>query len=294
LRKTYTGFKSRANLTWHVTPDDLIYYTWSQGFRPGGFNRQAAVIAPTSPLYGIFEPPLVYRPDTLLNNEFGWKTEWFGHRLQWNGALYQENWDNVQISIFDPDVTGNLTFLANGPNYRVRGFETSFLARIGEGLTVTASASCNSSEVVQTVSLVNPHNGQPINIVNPFGTLGTPLANSPSFEGNIRARYEFPINEYRAFWQIAATHQGGSYSTTDHLSTTLQGASIVFYQPEFNTYNASAGIGRGAWTAQVYGENLADTRGVLGSFYGEWVKANTIIRPRTVGIRMSYGFKENK
>ena len=35
-----SGFKSRANITWHVTPDVMVYATWSQGFRPGGFNRK--------------------------------------------------------------------------------------------------------------------------------------------------------------------------------------------------------------------------------------------------------------
>ena len=39
LNKSESGFKSRANLTWHITPDIMAYYTWSQGFRPGGFNR---------------------------------------------------------------------------------------------------------------------------------------------------------------------------------------------------------------------------------------------------------------
>ena len=39
LKKSESGFKSRANLTWHITPDIMAYYTWSQGFRPGGFNR---------------------------------------------------------------------------------------------------------------------------------------------------------------------------------------------------------------------------------------------------------------
>src|SRR4029077_8717778 len=39
LSDTESGFKSRANLTWHVTPDFMVYYTFSQGFRPGGFNQ---------------------------------------------------------------------------------------------------------------------------------------------------------------------------------------------------------------------------------------------------------------
>ena len=39
LNKTEHGSRSRGNLTWHITPDIMAYYTFSQGFRPGGFNR---------------------------------------------------------------------------------------------------------------------------------------------------------------------------------------------------------------------------------------------------------------
>jgi iron complex outermembrane receptor protein len=289
LATTYSGFRSRANLTWHATPDALLYYTWSQGFRPGGFNRAASIIKPTSPIFGIFTPPLAYTPDTLTNNEIGWKTEWLDHRLQFNGAVYQEDWNNVQLHIFDPGVTGNLTFTTNGPNYRVRGLETSFVVRVTHGLTVTASGAWNSSNVVKTLSLVKP-DGTPINIVNPFGALGSPLAQSPPFEGNIRARYEFRLNDYNAFWQVAALHQAHSYASTDHVSTTLQGVSVAFDDPGFSTYDAAAGVSKNAWTAQLYCENLSNTRADLVSDYSEWVKTNTINRPRTVGLRWSYKF----
>ena len=46
LHTTETGFKSRANLTWHFMPDALVYYTWSQGFRPGAFNRNSGCYIP--------------------------------------------------------------------------------------------------------------------------------------------------------------------------------------------------------------------------------------------------------
>jgi len=290
LYKTYSGFKSRANLTWHITDDVMVYYTWSQGFRPGGFNRAQSIIKPTSPIYGLFSPPLAYAPDTLTNNELGWKTEWLGRRVQFNGAVYQEDWKDAQIEIFDPGVTGNLTFTTNGPNYRVRGLETSFTARVTRGLTVTGAASWNSSEVVKTLNLVNPQTGQPINIVNPFGALGTPLAQSPPFQANIRARYEFDIDDYHAFWQIGATHQSHSYATTDKLTNTLQGNSVAFDDPGFSTYDASVGIAKDAWTAQLYGTNLTDVRATLFASYAEYVKMNTINVPRTIGVRFSYKF----
>lgn len=290
LDKTYSGFKSRANLTWHVTDDAMVYYTWSQGFRPGGFNRAQSIIKPTSPIYGLFAPPLAYSPDTLTNDELGWKTEWLDHRLQFNGAVYQEDWKGAQIEIFDPGVTGNLTFTTNGPNYRVRGLETSIIARVTHGLTLTGSAAWNRSEVVKTLSLVNPTTGLPINIENPFGALGSPLAQSPAFEGNLRARYEFEINDYKAFWQVGATRQAHSYASTDHLTKTLQGASVAFDDPGFSTYDASAGIAKDAWTAQLYGTNLTDVRATLFASYAEYVKMDTINVPRTIGVRFSYKF----
>jgi iron complex outermembrane receptor protein len=290
LRKTYVGTRSRANLTWHVTPDIMAYYTWSQGFRPGGFNRAQAVIKSTSPLSGIWQPPIAYDPDTLTNNELGWKTEWLDHRLQFNGALYQENWDNVQLSIFDPSVTGNLVFTTNGPNYRVRGAETQLVWRVAGGLTVTGSAAWNSSQNVKNLTLIGT-NGQPItNVVNPFGQLGQPLALSPAFEGNLRARYDFRLGDYEAFFQIGAIRQAHSYATANPQQTTLQGVPTNFDDPGFTIYDASAGIATGSWSTQLYAENFTDTRAILSASYAEFVKMNTINRPRTLGLRFSYKF----
>ena len=51
---------------------------------------------------------LAFAPDTLTNNEFGWKTMWMDRRVQWDGAIYQENWDHAQISL-------------NGARYRRSG-----------------------------------------------------------------------------------------------------------------------------------------------------------------------------
>jgi iron complex outermembrane receptor protein len=290
LRKTYVGTRSRANLTWHVTPDIMAYYTWSQGFRPGGFNRAQAVIKSTSPLSGIWQPPIAYDPDTLTNNELGWKTEWLDHRLQFNGALYQENWDNVQLSIFDPSVTGNLVFTTNGPNYRVRGAETQLVWRVAGGLTVTGSAAWNSSQNVKNLTLIGT-NGQPItNVVNPFGQLGQPLALSPAFEGNLRARYDFRLGDYETFFQIGAVRQAHSYATANPQQTTLQGVPTNFDDPGFTIYDASAGIATGSWSTQLYAENFTDTRAILSASYAEFVKMNTINRPRTLGLRFSYKF----
>ncbi|MEI8297950.1 MAG: TonB-dependent receptor [Pseudomonadota bacterium] len=300
LQKTYRGFKSRANLTWKITPDALVYATWSQGFRPGGFNRGSGSVGASSPLNQIWSPPASFSSDTLINKEVGWKTQWLGHRLQFNGAVYQEDWKDVQIGIFDPGVTGNLTFTTNGPDYRVKGAEMELVARVTQALTVSASGSYNKSELVKEVNFLdltgNPidwaslHDPRGNSLRNPFGVLGDPLAQAPKVQGSVRVRYDFSLNDYEAFWQVAGAYHGSSYSTTDRLSRDLSNQSIAYLQPSYSQFDASTGVSKDAWSAQLYCSNLTDKRSILNSNYGQWIKMDTVTRPRTIGVRFGYKF----
>ncbi|MDP9065374.1 MAG: TonB-dependent receptor [Pseudomonadota bacterium] len=303
LEKTYKGFKSRANVSWKFTDDGLLYYTWSQGFRPGGFNRASGFVsAGQSPLKGIFLTPIGFAPDVLTNNELGFKTQWLNHRLQVNGTYYREDWKSVQIGEFDPGVLGNLTFTTNGPDYRVKGFETEVVGRVLTGLTVTLAGAWNHSELVSTPGLKDKNgvpivwsnykdaNGNPLH--NPYGDIGSPLAQSPSFQGNVRVRYEFPQGDYHGFVQGAAAHPSHELSTTDRLATdnSVPPRSVAYDLPGFTTYDLSFGIARDAWNVQVYGTNITDSRGAVFSTYAQRVKEDTVIRPRTVMLKIGYKF----
>jgi outer membrane receptor protein involved in Fe transport len=288
LQRTYSGFRSRGNLSWKITPDVLLYGTWSQGFRPGGYNRGSNNISSSSPVYGIFTVPVAYAPDTLTNKELGWKTQWLDHRLQFNGAFYQEDWKNVQISLFDPGVFGNLVFTTNGPDYRVRGVETELVARVTPALTVSGSAAWNDSKLVNEPTLID-NTGQPL-AINPYGAHGSPLAQAPRFQANLRVRYEFALETYTPFVQVSGTHRTRSFATTDRFSTDLQGNSIAYVQPGFSTVDAAAGVSRDAWSLQLYGQNLTDVRGNLFTGSSQYTKTMLINRPRTIGLRFSYEF----
>jgi outer membrane receptor protein involved in Fe transport len=303
LARTYSGFRSRVNLSYRPSAQALVYYTWSQGFRPGGFNRNfgtpgSSPLSKTGPssqaqVNGGWSAPLAYGPDTLVNNEFGWKTMWFDRRLQWNGALYREEWEHAQIGAFDSRVLGGATI--NGANYRVQGLETSLQASPIDGLTLEVSAAFNHSELVKEAAFFWA-SGKPIDfnnlgIQNPAGTLGSSLAGAPAFQGDARARYEWFLDSYRAFVQFGAVHQSHSLSTTDQLSEDPQGQPIAYNLPAFTTYDAAIGVGTSGWWVQLYGANLSDTRAQLFANYSEGYKEVTVNRPRTVGLRMTYNFR---
>jgi iron complex outermembrane recepter protein len=311
LDRTYTGFRSRASLSWKLSDTALLYYTWSQGFRSGGFNRGFTTPG-YSPLYpGTFDwqaqaykhrgwtPPPAFAPDNLTNNEVGWKTSWLDQRLHWSGAVYQENWNHAQIGALDGDLIGNAVI--NGGNYRVRGVETSVVSRITTGLSIEIGAAWNHSELVKEASFFWA-DGTPIDfrslqtyagqkLSNPAGTVGSPLAGAPPFQSRLRARYEVALSGYSAFVQIGAVHQSHSFATTDRLGLDLQGNFVGYDLPPFTTYDAALGIGNGAWLVQLYAENLTDTRAQLYSNYSLNYKAITVNRPRTIGMRFSYIFR---
>ncbi len=313
LEHTFSGFRSRANVSWRAGDDALLYYTWSQGFRSGGFNRGLGTsgLSPLYPgpgswqaqarSYGAWEPPTLFAPDILINNELGWKTSWFGQRLQWNGDIYRENWNHAQIGAVDTTVLGSAVI--NGGNYRIRGVETSGTALVSTGLTFEVGAAWNHSALVKEASFYWP-GGMPIDfttlqtanqqpLANPTGTLGSPLAGAPAFQGNVRARYEVNFDDFNAFAQIGAIHQSQSLATTDRLTRDLQGRSIAYELPSFTTYDGAIGIGRGPWLTQIYGVNLTDKRAQLYANYSLYYEAVTVNRPRTVGLRFGYKFRNN-
>jgi iron complex outermembrane receptor protein len=313
LRSSESGTRSRANLTWHPLADVMLYYTFSQGFRPGSFNQNGGSLHAFGP-DGVqqFVVPKGYTSDSLTNNEFGWKTEWLDHRLQWNGSIYRENWNNVQVSFLDPGVAGNVTFDTNGQNFVVHGIETSLLARVAHGLTLQGSASWNHSEQTNSPALIdgNPLSvnfGKPITetcssagtgcspVVDPFGPIGAPTASSPPLQFSLRARYEFALGEYQSFIQASAAHSGHSF-TQAGANPTIAAAGFVsttrlrFEDPAFTDIDASIGFSKDSWNAQLYVENLADSNTSLFTNADQYIIAQTPMHPRVIGVKIGFSF----
>jgi iron complex outermembrane recepter protein len=319
LKTTYSGFKSRANLTWHFMADGLVYYTWSQGFRPGAFNRSSGKYIP----YTLALPtpqyisPLAYESDHLTNNEIGWKTEWLDHRLQWNGAVYQEDWKNAQVTFFQPGLLGNVGFNANGPDYRIRGVETSFIAVLARGFTAEGGAAWNSSNQTNSPYLIannpdllgNPasagqylqpilngvnHAGMYGQIPNPYGPTGSPAAFAPPFQFNALLRYQWVMSSYEWFAQAGVTHTAHSF-TQSGSQPPAQGSTytsnyLKFENPAYTTYDASIGTGKGAWWAKVYGQNLTNVNKSTFTSNSQFALQETILRPRVLGVQFGYKF----
>ena len=314
LKDTESGWKSRANLTWHVTPDAMLYYTFSQGFRPGGFNQNGGAAHAPGPDAGTAQYliPSSYQSDKLTNNEIGWKTEWLDHRLQWNGAVYRENWNNVQVAFFNPGLVGNIFYNTNGQNFLIKGIETSLIARVVTGLTLQAAGSWNHSRQTNSPELIdnNPDSagfGKPITQVcdtsganctpvsNLYGPVGSPSADAPPIQFALRARYDWTYGDYAPFVQVSAVHNGHSFTQAGANPTIQQAGGINtgrlrFENPAYSTFDASGGVSKDAWIVTVYAENLTNSNASVFVSTDQFIVAQTPLRPRLVGLSIGYKF----
>jgi outer membrane receptor protein involved in Fe transport len=320
LHKSESGFRSRLNLTWHIDADMMAYYTFSQGFRPGGFNRtsvgadgtvglKAEIPYTTAGSTKQYYKPVGFDSDNLINNEIGFKSEFLNHRLQVNASAYLMHWQNIQLPLFSPPVFGNTTFTVNGPSYDVKGIELQIVARVTENLTVQGSGSWNSSTQTNAPCLesnipASAGNPTPIGqcivqqkglpLPNAFGALGTAPAFSPSAMFNLRARYDWTMGDYRPFWMVGANHIGSQNNepasftngNTEAVPTTTL---LLYTMPSYTTYDASIGVAKDNWTATLQGSNLSNSDASTNTTSGQYIKTVYPVRPRV--LMLNFGLK---
>ena len=286
----------------------MAYYLFSQGYRPGGFNRRVKdVLNLNSGSNPQFATPNSFSPDSLTNQEVGVKSELFDHRLQINLSAYDMKWSNVQFLLFQPLYTGNQTFAINGPGYDIKGAELQFVGRPMDGLTIQGSGSYNNNTESAAPCLIGnlpgptmgkcivSVNGGTDNYPDPFGEVGGQAAFSPKWQGNIRGRYDWQFANYLGFATLGASYTGGMWNQPANyvsgagelIPTTTY---LRYYQPGYTTFDASFGVSKDKWTAELFGENLGNSHASTFTSSAQWIKSEVPLRPRVMGLKLSFSY----
>jgi outer membrane receptor protein involved in Fe transport len=129
----------KANISYKFDSDHMVYATASDGYRPGGINRN-----------GVLPP---YTSDTLYNYEIGWKTSWDNKEVRWNGALFWQNWESFQFAFLG---TNSLTQVANAGNATIKGLETDLSWAVDPHLTLSGSGSLTRDSLRTIAALSTP------------------------------------------------------------------------------------------------------------------------------------------
>ena len=309
---TYHGFKSKAELTWKPADHTLVYAVFSQGFRPGGFNRRGYYILNDQNGVPQYFRPLVYSPDQLTNWEGGIKTDLFDRKVQFNLSGYYMVWNNPPIGVFNPaGGYGNTTFVTNGPSYHVKGFEAQLVARPMTGVSIQGGFTYNDSKQSSAPLLTvnNPlsvnygqqltsyyKGGNQINVLSPFGSIGSVTPFSPHVQANLRGRYDWQGTADMA-WFVSGgiTYTGGmwnqpsTYPSGDGVA--VPGTTILrYYMPGYAQLDAQLGFKRDNWSVSLFGENLGNAHSSTFTSSAQFIKSTVPLRPLTYGVKIGTSF----
>jgi outer membrane receptor protein involved in Fe transport len=106
------GWLYKANASYKLSRDVMVYATASSGQRPGGINQN--INLPTA--------LQVYKSDSLWNYEIGVKSQFLDRAVTINADIFQIDWSDMQTSGALPGT--NFAFITNAGRARVRGIET--------------------------------------------------------------------------------------------------------------------------------------------------------------------------
>ena len=227
-----SGTVPKFNLTYRIDDEKLVYGTYSEGFRPGGVNRNDG----TS-----------YDADTLKNYELGWKSTWANGRVRLNGAVFHEEWDDVQYAYLPPEGVG-LTVIRNVGAAEIDGIEMDIGWAPIDALMLTGGFTWLDAALTKDY--------QPDPSEDPEAFKGDKMPVTPDFKANLTGRYEFPLGEYAAHAQAALVYTGKSWSDLTRSDRAMLGE-----QDAYTIVDVQFGMQRGDYSLDLFINNLFDERG---------------------------------
>lgn len=251
----------KANVTYQIDSDIMVYATYSQGYRLGGLNRASNEIVPAN-----------YKPDFLDNYEFGWKTTLMDQRLRFNGAIYLMDWKDTQFTRYDSSYGLPVGVTLNVGQAEIFGIESDITFAVSEDWVISGGFAMNQSETSE--DFIVGSNSAP---------KGTSMPNVPELKYNLSSRNNFMVAGRDAYAQLTYAYVDKSYNDLYVFS----GGSMVDgrgVQDSYTNLNVRAGLEEESWGMDVFVNNLTDERPELTRFTAGYDSSITTSRPRTMGV----------
>ncbi len=286
LSDTFRKALWKVNTSYQLDRTNLVYATWSQGFRRGGVNA----LPPTEPVAvtvnGQTISPYVtpaalnkLAPDKVDNYEVGAKGT-LGGRLSYSAAIYDMEWHNIQEGVqLTPLV---LPAALNIGDAQSRGVELE----INTSLTRHWSAQLSYTYDQTRLKSISPLFSYP-NTAVPAPAVGAPLPGTPKNSAALAIEYgHVALAGGELEFAANAHYQSRVVPALSATAPTVPGYTLVDSRITFS---------RTHWLASVYVNNITNNLGISSytdpAIFGNRYQA-VVSQPRTVGVTLGYSFQE--
>jgi len=293
--KVFQAWTFMGNLTLRAPEDALLdygvdsllgYFTYSQGFKSGGFNGNVLNSDPDDPVSRGLDS---FDPETLDSFELGLKVVAFDRRLSLNGAIFHSNYDDIQVAVIDKgaSVLAEI-FVENAAGATVEGAELELNLIPTERLVVNGS-------VAWLDTSYDSFEGAPSAAEDArIDRTGQSFNNVPDFESSLSVAYTIDTPDLA--WELLEGSLTPVLQYYYRSSVHYQGPELAHaIQPGYNLLHLwlSYAFNHGRTELSFWGRNLTDER----YFQQNFPTANTLgvvvqyfEAPRAFGIELTQYF----
>jgi len=303
LQLEFGGEKSFDSLTWRagaefdLTPDNMLFFTASTGFKAGGFNQTVA-------------PEDTYEPEKVTAFQLGSRNELLDGRLRLNFEAFWWKLRNGQVAHVKFDPLGNINLVTdNAGSAEIKGANIELQAAITDNDILRFFVEYNDAEYTD------------FTFDTAYSIFGTPLFNALSTGCDVSAPFpgssfgtEAATLDCSGFGMPRAPKWSGaaSYARTFDLGrgdTVVLDGSMQFassrwlgfdyVEPQragaYATFDASLTYNAPDrnWSVAAYVRNIGEKAVYTGAGvhgFAPPLTYATIAPPRTFGVRLRYNF----
>ena len=161
-----------VNLSYRWNESLMTYFTYSEGFKSGGYTQRIFPPEPSTPGFD---------PEFVKSYEGGFKFDGWNDRLRFNVAVFFTDYTDLQLLVADPSRLG--PFVSNAGDAEVVGVELEMLLNPAEGWFITGSAGMTD---IDRTALGGGVQGL---------TLDSPFQHISKWTANAQIYKEFPIGD---------------------------------------------------------------------------------------------------
>lgn len=262
-------------IQYDVTPDIMVYTSYGQGSKTGGFIGAQATTLPDQ---------FVIRPESSETWEAGLKLTALERRLQFSIAAYRTDFDDLQVSTWDTSTASFVT--SNAGKARSQGVEGNFSYVIVNGLDVFGSFAYLDTEFRDFPGALCAYNLVGCTPAT-NNAKGYPLPRAPRRSGTLGFNVELPLIDGWDFVGSGAL----TFRSFAYLEETYNPAAG---QSGYGKYDLRAGVRSSDrhWEAALVGKNLGDKITASHAFNTPVSGgiSKFIQEPRTVALQVKYNY----
>ena len=282
-KESDTPFTPKLGVNFQADRNNLIYASWSKGFRAAGANPPVPTDACSDDLgkLGLAEAPTTYKSDRVTSWEVGSKNKLLGGKLTVDASIFTSNWNNIQQIVNLP--TCAIRFIANVGKARSKGFDLQLSATPVHGVTLDASVGYTHTRYTTDAALAP--GGQDV------VTAGDAIE-GPPWTFSAGAQYDFPINDLDFYVRGDVEYQSRLKAPTPERDPASESYDPALLAPDATTFiSLRAGALVHGANVSLFVDNLLDSAPQLGYTHEDvdtQLFENSTFRPRTVGMTVTY------